>query len=441
MKRKFFATSPHRSLVTLAALPVGALASAAASAGGLMLYEVGTADVGLASAGYGARAQDASTVFTNPAGMTRLEGTQVLVGVQTLYTNTEFTVDSGTSPELGGKDGGKAIGFNGWFPGGGLFVSSSVSPDVSIGFAMTGNFGSSVKYDNDWVGRYYVQEAALVGVSFIPSVAYKVNDHFSIGAGLNAMYGHLKQVVAVNNPLSASDGQLKLEDNAWGYGANVGLMYQVDEGTRFGLTWTSQVDLNFKAPAEFSGLDNGLNFILGNRGLLNANVKMDVKVPQTIMGSAFVTLNDKWAMLGSVGWQQWSKFGQVTVGIEDTNNPQSLTTDLDYNDTWHVALGAQYQLSEPWKLSFGIAWDSNFQSGDVSPMLPTNASWRYGIGAEQTLSKTSRWGVAAELSWGGTLDVDNTSALGVNAGGRGNVSGSYEDITTVMVAAYYSISF
>ena len=82
MKRKFFATSPHRSLVTLAALPVGALASAAASAGGLMLYEVGTADVGLASAGYGARAQDASTVFTNPAGMTRLEGTQVLVGAQ-----------------------------------------------------------------------------------------------------------------------------------------------------------------------------------------------------------------------------------------------------------------------------------------------------------------------------------------------------------------------
>ncbi len=90
------------------------LAAAPASAGGLSLYEIGTEDVGLASAGYTARAQDASTVFTNPAGMTRLDGTQVTMGAQALYGDLGFSIGQGTSPGLGNGDGGNPIG---WFPG------------------------------------------------------------------------------------------------------------------------------------------------------------------------------------------------------------------------------------------------------------------------------------------------------------------------------------
>src|SRR5260221_9120507 len=105
-----------------------------------MIYELGTADVGLASAGYGARAQDASTVFTNPAGMTRLEGNQALASGQLLWANTKFSIGSGTSPGLGGNDGGYAVGKDGWFPGGGAFGSYTWSPDVKIGMAIAVNF-------------------------------------------------------------------------------------------------------------------------------------------------------------------------------------------------------------------------------------------------------------------------------------------------------------
>jgi len=139
-----------------------------------MLYEVGTADVGLASAGYGARAQDASTVFTNPAGMTRLEGSQVLLGAQALYGDYGFSIGPGTSSGLGTNDGGNPIG---WFPGGGAFFSYSASPDLKIGFGMAGNFGLAEKYDDNWVGRYYVQEATLIGMSLLPSIAYKATDN------------------------------------------------------------------------------------------------------------------------------------------------------------------------------------------------------------------------------------------------------------------------
>ena len=160
------------------------------------------------------------------------------------------------------------------------------------------------------------------------------------------------------------------------------------------------------------------------------------------MGSIFTQLNDRWAVLGSLGWQQWSKFGQVQLGIENTTNPTSLTTNLDFEDTWHVALGAQYQLSEPWLLNFGIAYDSGLQdSSNVSPLLPVNAAWRFGVGAQHQASKTFYWGVAAEYLYGGTLDTNLQSTTPVALGGRGNLVGSYNNTATLFLGLYGNWKF
>jgi long-chain fatty acid transport protein len=403
-----------------------------ALAGGLILYETGTADIGLASAGYGARAQDASTVLANPAGMSRLEGSQILLGGQALYAGFGFSIGSGTSPALGTNDGGTPIG---WFPGGGAYVTHSLSPDLKIGFAATGNFGLSEEYDDQWVGRYYVQEATLLGVSLLPSIAYRVSEHLSLGVAVNAMYGAIKQQVAVNN-LTGADGQLKVDSNTWGWGVNLGMLYEFTPQTRLSLTYNSQVKLDFSGPAEFSGLASGLQAVLSNRGLLNANVDMGINVPQQAMLSAFHQLNDRWAVLGSLGWQQWSKFGQVDLGI-DSSNPTSLTTESDFKDTWHIAAGAQYRITEPWLLNFGVAYDSGFQdNANVSPMLPANAAWRFGIGAENEVSKRFSWGLAAEYAYGGTLDVNKQSTAPVGLGGRGDLVGSYNNAGILFLGAY-----
>jgi long-chain fatty acid transport protein len=203
----------RRSEAAILALCAGAVAAGPAVAGGLTAYEIGTADVGLASAGYGARAQDASTVLTNPAGMTRLDGAQVLAAGQVLWGSTKFSVDSGTSPLLGSGDGGYAVGSGGWFLGGGPFMSHSLSPDLKLGFAVAGNFGAPLSYDDNWAGRYYVQKGTLLGISLLPAIAYRVTDKLSMGASLNAMYGVYKNEVAINN-VGYPDGQLKLDDNS-----------------------------------------------------------------------------------------------------------------------------------------------------------------------------------------------------------------------------------
>ncbi|MCC7326586.1 MAG: outer membrane protein transport protein [Burkholderiales bacterium] len=431
----------HRSVSAAVCVAFGS-ACGAAVAGGLFLYEVGTADVGLASAGYSARAQDASTVLTNPAGMTRLDGTQVLAAGLLLWGNTRFSIDSGTSPALGGDNGGYVIGQNGWFPGGGPFVSYSVSPDLKLGFALTGNFGAPLNYDENWVGRYYVQEATILGISFLPSIAYKVNDKLSVGASLNAMYGIYKNQVAINNvDPHFGDGQLKMQDEVWGWGANLGLLYEVDARTRLGLTWGSQVNLDFNAPLEWSNLAPGIRAALGKKGLFDASLGIGIKVPQQVMGSIYTEVNDRWAILGSVGWQQWSKFGQLELGIDNSNDPTGITRNLEFKDTWHGALGAQYQYSEPWLLNFGIAYDSEFQSGNVSPLLPLNSAWRFGAGAQQQLGRNAFWGFALEYAYGGTLDVDAKSELPVALGGRGDLKGSFNNAASVFLAAYYNWKF
>ena len=426
------------------ALTLGALAAPGlAVAGGISLYEVGTADVGLASAGYGARAQDASTVLTNPAGMTRLPGNQFLGGAQVLYGNVSFSRSGDTSPELGSDDGGHPIGSGGWFPGGGGFLSYTVSPDVKVGLGITGNFGLALNYNDDWVGRYYVRQGSIIGLSFLPSIAWKATDKLSVGASVNAMYGYLKDVVAINNIAPGfGDGQLKLKDETWGWGGNVGLLYEFTPTTRVGLVWNSQVNLDFSAPPEFTNLAPGITAALRRAGLLESTIKIGIKVPQGVMGSLYTQVDDRWALLAGVGWQQWSRFGDAQIGIEDTSNPQSVTTAIPFKDTWHVAGGAQYRMDGPWLLNFGVAYDSGFQenSDHVSPMLPANSQWRFGAGMQQDLGKGQYWGFAAEYAYGGTLRT-NEQGRPVALGGRGNLVGSYDQTAILFLSAYYNWAF
>ena len=440
--------APTAARRQLYALPIALLALALsgarpAAAGGILLYEFGTAEVGLAAAGYAARAQDASTAFTNPAGMTRLDGTQALAGGQLMWLSNRFSVGSSTSPGLGGESGGRAIGANGFVPGAGAFVTHNLAPDLWVGFSVAGNFGSIIDYDDNWVGRYRVQQATLLGVQFVPSIAYRVNDKLSIGAGLNAVYGIFDQKVAINNALpSLADGRLELDDKTWGFGGNVGVLYDVSPSTRVGLTWTSQVDLDFGSPARFSGLGPALSALLASRGLLDAQVDLGIKVPQQVMASVVSRIDDRWTVLGNAGWQQWSKFGEPEIGIDNTQNPTSLTASIPFKDTWHVAVGAQYRLSDPWTLNMGIAYDSGFQErGDVTPLLPVNAAWRFGVGGEQQLSKTLKWGIAGALLYGGSLDIDKRSTLPPVLGGRGDLVGSYDNTTSIIVSVYGNWSF
>jgi long-chain fatty acid transport protein len=394
-----------------------ALAINLALAGGVYLYEIGTPDVGLAAAGYAARAQDPSTVFTNPAGMTRLERSELQIGVQPLYAHTRFNADSTTTTN--GPDGDGSA----WLPAGSIFYAHSLSRDLKIGVGVLGYFGLGLEYEDDWAGRYYVQEVTLQALGFQPAVACRVTDWLAIGAGVVALYGVLDEKVAINNiDPNRGDGRLKIHDEDWTFQANLGVLLEPWKGTRFGLTYLSAADLDFEDKPQFNNLGPGLDALLGSRGLLTSKLDLSMTMPQAVMFSAYHELTKRLAVMGNLGWQDWSQFGKVDVQVaaEDTT---SLTVDRNYKDTWHVAFGVQYRVVDSWLLSTGIAYDSSMvDDEDRTPDLPSGAAWRFGLGARYDWSQQLALGLSYELLWMGDLDMSlNRGPL------AGRVEGSYDD--------------
>lgn len=405
----------HNTKLTIigSAIACGAALSTTVHGGGIELYEIATPDVGLASAGYAARAQDASTLFKNPAGMSLLPGSQFQGGAQLTYGNVEFSHDSSTSSFLGNDNGGNAIGA---LPAAGLFFSQQLSERFAVGFGAFSYFGLVEKFDDNWVGRYYIQKSALLGMSLMPAMSFKATDWLSIGAGLNAMYGYMDTEVAIRT-LAPGDGQLKVKDETWGFGANAGVLIEPRQGTRIGLTYLSPVKLDFKDTPTFSNLGPLGGAIFANPPQLN----LGLTVPQSVMLSGYHELNPKWALMANIGWQNWSQFGKVDVGV-DSSNPSSLTKNLNYDDTWHGAIGAQFRASEKWQLSGGFAYDSSAVSdANRTLSLPMGQAYRIGLGAQWQLSKKVNLGAAYEFMWCGDMPVVQDSAY------RGRVSGGFND--------------
>ena len=233
-------------------------------AGGLFLTEIGTEDVALAGAGWAARAQDASTLFKNPAGMSRLEGNQFQGGLQALYFQSGGF--SGTNTPFGGNGGGNPIGV---LPAASGFYVHSLNNDFKVGIGVFSNFGLGLKYEQGFVGRYYAKEETLIGFTFAPVASYRVNEQFSIGGGPNIMVAQLKYTANVNNvlPPGIGDGQVEVKDTTAGVGGQFGVLYEPKKGSRVGVTYYSPIKLDFSDTPGFSNLGT-IGTALQNNGVL-----------------------------------------------------------------------------------------------------------------------------------------------------------------------------
>ncbi|MEE4111365.1 MAG: OmpP1/FadL family transporter [Desulfobacteraceae bacterium] len=374
----------------------GILLSSPVWAGGLWLYELGTPDLGSASAGRAALAADASTAGVNPAGMTRLERSQILVAGQGFYIESRFDVEAAA---FGGDDGGNAGGF---VPSGSLHYVLSISPDWKLGISAGSYLGLGVEYSDTWAGRYYTTEAELLTYGVNPGVGYRVNEWLSLGAGFSVLYGNLDQKSAVNNnavPFQAglADGELRIEGDDTGLGYNLGVLLEPLQGLRVGFTYRSEVDLEFEDVAELRNLGPVLQGLLNLTGLAGSSVDIDMTIPQAVMLSGYYQVNERWALMGNIGWQDWSAFGKQTLTLRSTN-ARTFTQDLNYKDTWHFALGAQHRFGEKWLWSVGAAYDSSpLESDTRTPDAPLDRQIRIGTGIQYDWTRNVTVGAAYEF--------------------------------------------
>ena len=409
---------------------IGLCAAAAnARAGGLWMFEDAGPTVGTASAGRAAVATDATTARGNPAGMTRLTGNNFVVGAQPIVYTAKFDRDEpGT---FGGGNGGEAGGV---FPSLGLYFVREVTETLSVGFAAGSALGLGVDYDDDWAGRYYVQESEFATVAALPSLAVQVTDWLSIGGGVGVNYGTLDQRAAINNSLTDpgfADGRIKLDADSWAPVGMGGILLEPEPGTRFGLTYTSKVEHEFDDSLSLNGLGPNLAAALGPTA--NARADLDINLPQQVMFSAYHEVTPELSLMGNVAWQDWSDFGETNVTVSSVTTSE-LTVDRNFIDTWHFAAGAKYQPTPEWQLSTGVAFDTSpVRNEDRTPDAPLDRQIRLSGGVEYGLSETMDLGLAYTYLNGGDADIRQSGAL------RGDLVGNYERNDIHYIAAYFNL--
>lgn len=383
--------------------------SSPALAGGILIYEAGQEGNGLANAGSAALAADPSVLMSNPAGIAELKGTQVSVNAQVILGDIRFSRDSDN--QFDGNEGGNALQ---WLPGSSLFISHQIDDRSAIGFGMYGNFGLALDYDDDWAGRYFTQEAAVIGVSFQPTLAHKFTDDLTVGIGPRFVYGYYRTEMAINNNLlglaDRPDGQLEYKDTDVGTGVNLGLLYHVSDRTQIGLAYTSKVKLEFKDSPDVRKVSNPIINAALNR-LDVDSLELDMNIPQTATLSIAHQLDPQWKLLGSLGWQDWSDFGQIGVEVDANAGGVDRTVDRQYKDTWHASVGAQYQANPRLRWSMGLGYDSSaVDDKDRTVDNPMGEAWRLATGVNYELEEGLDLHLAYTLVWLGDMDDEQTKS-------------------------------
>lgn len=388
------------------ALLAGATWIAGAQGAGFAIIEHSAQGLGTAFSGGAASAADGSTVYFNPAGMSRLEGTQVHAAGHVIITSFDFT-DTGSFqatpagnlpllPTASRSDDGGTIGL---VPN--LYYVRDLAPGWKFGLGVNAPFGLRTEYGRNWVGRYQAVESDILSINVNPSLSFKVSDDLSFGFGVNAMYlraklsnaidfdavcrGSVAPAVVAGSGLvpppaipatvaatctglpgsGSSEGFVENEADDWGFGINAGLLYQVTPTTRVGIAYRSEVhhelegDANFTVPA---GIAAGA-FGPATQGTIatlfaDTSARANLDLPASLSASLHQRIGDKFTLLADATWTGWSSVQELRIDFGTPGQPDGVET-LGWDDTWRLSLGLEYAHNDRLTLRTGVAWDES----------------------------------------------------------------------------------
>ena len=335
-------------------------------AAGFALIEQNASGLGNAYAGAAAVAEDASTIYFNPAGMTLLPDRQWVIAGHLIKPKAEFSGTVSAPFPVTGGEGGDA---GGWALVPNAYFAFRLTPDVHLGVGLNSPFGLKTDYDSDWIGRYQAIKSEVKTININPSIAYKVSDSLSVGAGLNIQWIEAtltNRIPVLGQPLVTIKG----DDYGWGY--NLGVLWQATPATRIGLSYRSEVDYTLDGTASTS-----------DPVVFNGPVTADVTLPDSASLSLFHKLSPQWDLLADVTWTGWSDFDDLP--IKGTVNK---TTIENWENILRYSLGATWHMSDKLSLRGGVAYDEAPVSDiDRTPRIPDGARTWVALGGQYRLSK------------------------------------------------------
>lgn len=420
---------------------------------GFSIIEQSVAGLGNAFAGGAASAEDASTVFFNPAGMSRLHGRQTLVGAHIIVPSAKFQNQGSSITSLAG---GSSLGSNNGGDAGvaaavpNLYQVVAVNQKLKFGVGVSAPFGLKTEYNPGWVGRYYAIDSSLQTVNINPSLAYRVNSKWSVGAGIAVQYAKADLSNAIdygtlyvlgggspsNLAPQAADGRVRVTGDGWGVGANLGVMYQATERTRIGLAYRSRIRYTLKGDARFTTPANPYAAGTASKlGLTNTGASARLTTPDTLSLSVFNQINTHWAVMADITRTRWSVLNELRVKFNSSAQDSVITTN--WRDTNRYSVGASYAPNSRWVWRAGVAYDQTPvpDAQHRSPRIPDgNRTWlAFGFGYKQ--SDNLRFDVGYAHLFIDNPKINKTdTGVGSEDLTRGNLVGTYNASVDIVSA-------
>ncbi|MEY1660964.1 OmpP1/FadL family transporter [Isoalcanivorax beigongshangi] len=415
------------------------LASGSAMAAGLTLNEQSASSAGMAYAGRGSSALDASTVFGNPAGMSKLDGTHMTLGTAFIDASVDIKNASSVAaypdpadplnnppilvPRTGSSKGdmtpGTAVPF--------AYYTDQINDRWHVGFGVFASLGGKADYERNFIGRYKGDKTEVQVITFQPTLSYRIADNLSVGGGVtvNRIEGELNTQLhfAPNMP----DGHFNTKGSDTALGYNLGVLWDVVDGTSVGLTYRSKVKYKLHGTANVNAIDaaTGAPVVGSFRGGL------DFTQPEAVEASLSQAITNELTLHAGAVWTRWSELQEIR--IETSGVPASLASrgePTEWRDQWAFALGGSYQLTPTVVLRAGFALDE-------SPATNEHRSVRVPYGNRKVGTLGVGWQATQNLGFDFAYGYLKESDAAVNQApdvGRPGFSATYKNSANIFAA-------
>ena len=351
-----------------------------ALAAGFSIREQSAAGLGAAFAGAATGYGDLSSMFYNPATVTRHEGIKGQADASLIIPFSKATNGTGSSA-LGGAildtSTGAAISSSGNIgvvaavPS--TYASYALSPNMYFGLSVNAPFGLSTKADANWIGRYHGVESSIQTIDVNPVLGYKINSMLSVAAGPTMQYMKAKLTSAVDMQTAAGipgpvtgalDGFNTTKGDDIGIGFSAGILFTPTPLTSIGLGYRSAVKHTLKGTSTTTGP------VAAVAAALTGSITGKITTPETVSLGIRQKVSDRFSLLGTAEWTNWSRFKNLTINI---STGASSVTNESWKDSWYFALGGEYKWSENTTFRAGAAYElSSVPDATRTPRLPDN---------------------------------------------------------------------
>ncbi len=399
-----------RLLFTVAPLITAAIAAVVSGTANARPYPLGT---GLAAA-----ADSAQTASSNPAGISRFSQ-RALYGDVLLFTSeseweSEF---SGTGTQFNSKDSSETV-----VPR--VAIIQPINEKFSTSFTFLGTgFSDDL---GDWPGRYFIESYDSVFISAFPSLAYRIDEQWSVATSVAITYTSFEQERAVRNIFDPGfgDGRSKIEADSVEVGFGLSTLYQSSPRTRWGLTYSSEINPSRDADNDFSGLGPNTEAVMRRVGILDADVTIESTSPQSMLAGAYHEFANNTAVTVDLAWINFSNFRLSEFYY---NGESFARNQAQYNDIYALSASYTWPATNRWMLGVGGLVTNQMIDDDERTMtLRLDALWSLGLAAEWqwTDSRTVKMSV-------GYIGMDDAPVSTPAIPGFGSLEGKFTSRDTV----------